>query len=246
MFNKKIFRIGLLFVIAAVVLSACGPVASAAAQQAQENNPQVRTLSVTGNGQVFVSPDIARISIGVRTESQDAAEAVAQNNQQSQKVVQALMDMGIADQDIRTNNFSIYPQQDVNDQGQVQQTRYIVENSVLVTIRDLDTVGQALDAAVAAGANTVNSIQFDLEDRTDALQEARKQAVADAQAQAQGLAQSAGVTLGEIQTVNATSSGGPMPLFNARGGAAAVESSVPINPGQMSLSVEVNLVYQIK
>ncbi len=231
--------------ILAVLLSACGAAAQAA-QVEQPNEPQMRTLSVNGTGQVFLSPDIAYIAIGVHTQGKDAAEAVTSNNAQSQKVADALESFDIDPKDIQTRNFSIYPQQEVNQDGEVTGTTYNVDNTVFVTIRDLGEIGDILNAVVAAGANTINSIQFDVEDKDTALAQARDQAVANAQTQAEELAQAAGVTLGAIQNINSYSPGYPVPFMEGRGGAAMVESAVPISPGQLTLTAEVSVVYEIE
>lgn len=239
-----------LLVLAVLLLSACGAAPQAAvAQSGIPEGEQPRTLTVTGAGQVFIVPDIAHIAIGVHTEGQDAAEAVAENNARSQEVAAALDELGIDPQDIQTRNFSIYPQQQFDREGQSTGITYMVDNTVFVTIRELDSLGEVLDAVVAAGANSINNIQFDVEDRSAALSEARQAAVANAQTQAAELADSAGVNLGPIMSVQSYGGGFPVPLLEGRGGGGAVmeaAASVPVSPGQMVLTAEVNLVYSIE
>jgi uncharacterized protein len=157
---------------------------------------------VNGTGQAYLSPDIAYIYIGVHTEEDTAAEAVEANNAQTQQVIQALRDAGVAANDIRTTNFSIWPNQQYSPEGQPTGTRYVVDNSVFVTVRELDGLGDLLDAAIAAGANSINSIQFDVADKDEALVQAREEAVKDAREQAQQLADAAGMNLGEIQSIS--------------------------------------------
>jgi uncharacterized protein YggE len=127
---------------------------------------------------------------------------------------------------------------------------YIVDNSVLVTVRDLSQIGELLDAVVEAGANSVSGIRFDVDDKTAALSEARKAAVQSAQAKAQELAEAAGVTLGPVQTINEYSNFPTPIMYDGRGGSdmVAMEESaqVPISTGQMSLILEVNIVYEIQ
>jgi len=244
--NKTIFLTSLLLI--AVLLSACGTAALAQTPEAESNNAPLRTLSVTGSGKTFLTPDIAYLSIGVHTENQDAAEAIASNNTQSQEVAQALRAFGIDPKDIQTNNFSVYPRQDYDQNGQPTDLVFVVDNTVYVTLRDIDTVGDAIDAAVQAGANTVSGIQFDVEDKGEAMAQAREAAIADAQQQAEGLAEAAGVTLGVIQTISSTNAY-PIPYYMDRGGAVAMEaaaSAVPISPGQMTITVDVNVTYLIQ
>jgi uncharacterized protein YggE len=115
-----------------------------------------------------------------------------------------------------------------------------------VTLRDLTKLGDLLDAVVKAGANNINSIQFDVADQETALSDARKQAVANARKQADELAQAAGVTLGDIQTISTSTSGVPVPVFEGKGGGGQLAASVPVSAGQLVVSVDVYIVYLIK
>lgn len=235
------------FAVAAVfalVVSACGP--TTINQAAPEN---LRTLNVSGVGVVYLTPDIAYINIGVNTQRENASEAVDLNKVQTNAVIQSIRDFGVDSKDIRTTNFSIWSNPRYDEFGQISGTTYSVDNTVNVTVRDLDKLGDLLDAAINAGANSIYSIQFDVADKTKATEEARDQAVKDAKAEAEGLAQAAGVQLGEIQSISYYESS-PTPFFEGRGGggAGAAEASVPvpIQPGQLAISVTVTLVYTIK
>ena len=228
----------------AVLLSACGPTTIAPAAQAS-----VRSLNVSGTGEVTLKPDIAYINIGVHTEKATASEATAQNNTDSQAVINALTAAGIAADDIQTTNFNIY-QRDVTDPttGAKISSVYAVDNTVYVTVRKLDKLGDLLDAAVRAGANNVNSIQFDVADKTKALSDARLEAVKTAKAQAAELAAAAGVSLGQIQSIQYMDAS-PSPVFQGKGmggGAASTDVAVPINPGQMQITVTVTIAYDIQ
>jgi len=240
--NKTLFVSAVLLV--ALALGACSPTIMADAA------PPVRTLNVNGTGQIFLSPDIAYIYIGVHTEEPTAADAVTANNEETQQVIEALKAAGVEAKDIRTTNFSIWPNQQYGPDGQPTGTRYVVDNSVFVTVRELDNLGDLLDAAVSAGANSINSIQFDVADKTDALKKAREEAVKDAKAQAQELADVAGMDLGEVQSISFYDSA-PMPYMDSYGkggGGAAVSeaAAVPIQPGQLTLTVTVSMSYAIK
>lgn len=230
--------------VLALVISACGPTTVNQAAPV----PQ-RTLSVSGTGTAYLSPDIAYLYLGVHTEKQTAAEAVAENNTQTQKVIQALQDFGIDAKDIRTTNFSIWPMDKYDPATNLPsgEKTYAVDNTVYVTVRNLDKLGDLLDTIVQAGANTVNSIQFDVADKDAALKDARAAAVKDANAKAQELASAAGVELGELQSVSFLDSQ-PYPLFDGKGGggAAAAEAAVPIQPGQLTFNVTVNVTYVLK
>lgn len=208
-----------------------------------------RTISVSGSGQVYLTPDIAYINIGVQTENADAATAVSNNNTQSQKVIDALKAQGVDAKDIRTTDFSIYPQQQTNSQGQsTGVTKYVVNNTVYVTLRSLDKIGAVLNGVVAAGANSINGIQFDVADRSQALSQARQAAISDANAQAQELAKAAGVTLGAVQSISTVSST-PTPIPYGLGGggvASSATANVPVSAGQLTVTVQANVVYAIQ
>lgn len=269
--RNKIFAL-LVAVLLISVLAACGPAAKAVslntgsslpggAPQSQPNQvastmqqvqptplPNTRTLYVTGTGRATLSPDIAYVNIGVHTENADVAEALATNKAQAQKVADAIRALGVADKDIQTTNFNIYPIQQYGPNGEVQSTKYAVDNTVYVTVRDLSKLGALLDAAVKAGANNINGVQFDVEDKTAALSDARKAAVKDAQGQAQELAAAAGVTLGAVQSINTSNNSTPIPIYakGMGGGVAAASADVPVSPGQLIITVDVNITYEIQ
>ncbi|MBP6177560.1 MAG: SIMPL domain-containing protein [Anaerolineales bacterium] len=227
----------------ALVLSACGPTTINQAAQ-----PVSRTMNVNGLGATYLTPDIAYIYIGVHNEGATASEAVEANKSQTNAVIAALKKAGVDDKDLRTTNFSIYPSQQYGPDGTITGTVYMVDNTVYVTVRDLDGLGNLLDDAITAGANSINSIQFDVADKTEAVKEARALAVKDAQAQAEELANAAGITLGEIQNISYYDIN-PMPLYDmGKGGGGAMEASAPVSiqPGQLTVSVSVSIIYSIK
>jgi uncharacterized protein YggE len=240
--KTKTFFVAALALLA-LVLSACGPTTIN-----QEAQPVVRTLSVTGTGQASLVPDIAYIYLGVHTELPTAADAMSENNAQTQKMIDALIKFGIDKKDIRTTNFSIWPQDKYDPQTGLPtgQKTYTVDNTVYVTVRDLKKLGDLLDTVVAAGANTVNSIQFDVADKEAAIKSARADAVKDAGVQAQELATTAGVNLGEVQSISFYDNQ-PTPLSEGKGGGGVAQAaSVPIQPGQLTITVTVNMTYAIK
>lgn len=241
---KRTSMILSIVILAAVALSACGP-ATIVANQA----PPQRTMIVTGTGMVNLTPDIAYINIGVHTEKDTASDAVAENNAQTQQVIDALKQAGVDAKDIQTTNFSIWPNTQYDPQtGEKIGTTYVVDNTVYVKVRKLDQLGNMLDATVRAGANSINSIQFDVADKTDALKQARDAAVKDAKSQAQELATAAGVSLGDVQNISFYNSI-PTPYvdtYGKGGGGVAAAAAVPVTPGQLTLTVTVNLTYEIK
>ncbi len=239
---KKNYLAFALLAVLALTLSACGP--TTVNQAAPES---LRTLNVSGVGVVYLTPDIVYINIGVNTQRENAADAVAINKEQTSAVIQAIKDFGVDPKDIRTTNFSIWSNPQYDPAGQITGTNYAVDNTVNVTVRELDKLGDLLDAAIQAGANSIYSIQFDVENKDEAVKQARTQAVEDAKTEAQELADASGLSLVQIENINYYESS-PTPFFEGKGGGggAASEAAVPIQPGQLAVSVTVNLTYSIK
>ena len=246
--RNKILSLVLLAAIAVFAIGAYSNFAQAAPITQTTTSDTPRTLSINGHGEVTLTPDIAYIYVGVPTENEDAAAAVDENNEQAQTVIAALRDAGIAAEDISTSNFSLWSSQNYDFEGQPTDTQYVVDNSVFITVRDLEMLGDILGTAIDAGANSVNGISFDVSDKEAALAEARKLAVADAQVQATELADLAGVELGDIQNISMYG-GVPTPYYGGRGGATVATeaaASVPISPGQFVVSVDVSILFEIQ
>lgn len=208
-----------------------------------------RTLTVNGSHQVFVAPDIAYVTVGVHTESEEVSTAVDDNNAAVEGVMAALREMGVADEDMQTTNFSIYKNEKWDFEGRPTGSVYSVDNSVYLIVRDLASLSDVLDAAITAGANNIWGVQFDKADKTAALADGRREATQKAMAQAQELADIAGVALGEIYSISHFSGGYASPISYGGyggGGGFADTASVPISPGQLVIQVDVNLVYTIE
>lgn len=225
------------------LLTACGT--GAAAQPSTQADSQVtqRTITVVGQGEASGMPDIARVQIGVETRNASAQEAVQENRDKMNAVLEAIKALGIADKDIQTTNFSIYTDQQPVREGQTPEIVYRVSNMVSLTVRDISMLGDVLDAAVSAGANQVFGVSFDVADRTALESQARQNAVADAKARADSLAQLTGVQVGAVQTISEQISQ-PGPVFRAA--LEGLGGSTPIQPGELRVSVSVQIVYAIQ
>jgi uncharacterized protein len=237
-------KIYLLFV-AVLMVGLLGACASSA--NTPTDKSAIRTMNVTGTGKVTLTPNVAYINIGVHTEGSDVNEALASNTSQAQKVADALKALGVDAKDIQTASFNIYPQQLFDDKGQPTSTKYMVDNGVYITVRDLTKLGSLLNAVVSSGANNINGINFDIANRDEAIAQARTAAIADARKQAEELAKAAGVTLGEVQSISISANPNPTPLYDTKGGAAmSVGGTVPVSAGQLVISVDANITYAIK
>lgn len=201
-----------------------------------------KVITVVGQGKVTVKPDMAETSIGVRATGATVAEATGKANTDMDSVLKALKAAGIEDKDIQTSGFNLNPSQDRNGQP----NGYEVMNMLRVRIRDLSKVGAVMDAAISAGANQIYGVSFTLANPDTAQSQARVAAVKDAQARANELAQAAGVGLGELVQVSNVVTGGPvMPYMSGKG--AAMEMSIgQMQPGELEVTMQVQVIYQIK
>jgi len=236
---KKLSLI-LFSLVAFGLLAACSPSAVT-----PEN---VRSMSVNGIGRVTIVPDIATINIGVRSESEVVTDALDGNTAQANAIARVLKQLGIEDKDIQTSNFNIYPSERYDPMtGQVEGRFFVVENTVNVTVRDLSSLGQVLNAVVEAGANSIYGISFNVDDRSAAVAEARELAIQEAKAKAEVIAEAAGVQLGEIININVYEGSMPVSYYDAKGGAFMAEAAaVPIAAGTLTIIMECNLTYAIK
>jgi uncharacterized protein len=209
------------------------------------NSTAQRTLSASGNGEIYITPDIAYINVGIHTEAADVSTALSDNNTQAQSISDTLTGLGVAAKDIQTTSFNVYPMTNYAPDGTVASKYYAVDNSVYVTVRDLSSMGKLLDAVVKSGANTINGITFDITDKDAANGQARDLAIKKAQSEAQAIAKTAGVTLGEVQNISISTAGTAVSTYDAKaiGGGG---SSVPVSAGQLLISVDANITYLLK
>lgn len=201
----------------------------------------VRRVTVIGRGEASARPDTAHVSIGVQTEAPTAQEALAQNNEQMTAIIARLRELGIADPDIQTSNFSIYPRHD-NETSNV--IGYVVSHSVTVTIRNLDQAGMLLDQVVQLGANRINGISFSVDNPEAYFDIARANAMTDARRKAEQLASLAGAQLGPVLIIDETSSGSP-PLRSPVPETAPV-ADVPIEPGEQQFRVQIQVTFELQ
>jgi hypothetical protein len=213
---------------------------------AGSDQPAEHTLSVTGNGKVTLTPDIATVQLGVLTERQSAkaarqAAAVAMTN-----VVDAIRKLGIDDKDIATANISLSPVYNYPNNATPTIRGYQLQNTVTVTVRKLDQLGDLLDNSVVAGATTINGITFDVADRAAAEAQARDAAVADAKAKADTLANGLGVRIVGVASVSEQVS---TPVWYGRSVAGealgAADASTPVMPGTTDVTIDVNVSFLI-
>jgi uncharacterized protein YggE len=205
------------------------------------------TISVSGTGRVLIDPDIADLRLGVTVEKPTVKEARDANAQAMSAVIASLRQLKVAEKDIQTSTLSLTPVYDYRANGeQPRLIGYNLTNAVAVTIRDLDVVGDAIDAALSAGATTLDGVTFRVEDQAAAEKQAREAAMAEAKAKAQTLASAAGVSIQGVASVSETVSPVPYPVyFSGVRDLAAEGASTPVEPGTNEVSVTVAVVYVI-
>jgi uncharacterized protein YggE len=230
-------RILPVLLLVSLVLAGCGVLPSA----------QERSLTVTGTGSVNVAPDIANVSLGVQTVGDDIAQAVAENNRRAQRVQDAAREAGVANEDIQTAYFYVSPQPQYDEHGNpTGVVTYWVDNTINVMLRQIGGLGDLLQAAIDAGATSVQGVSFSVDDPSQAEDQARQEAVDDAHGRAEMLATAAGVSLGApISISTVVSLPGPQPMAGADT-AAGAGSGVPVTAGTTEVQVQVIVVYGLR
>lgn len=242
--NRQWIAAGLLAALALALVA--GGAASPARAQGPVDPP--RTIQVTGFGSASGAPDVALVQLGVQLFETDLGTAVANANATMEAVIAALVEQGIAREDIRTTNFNIYQEsggpQPFDAESAQPAMRYVVNNTVEVKVRDLDLISAVLQAALDAGANNVYGLTFGLDNAAALEAEARTLAVEDAQARAQALAGAFGLEVGAPISIregaDAGFGGSPRMMDVGFGGAGPV-----ISEGQLSVSMQVTVTFEI-
>ena len=194
------------------------------------------TVTTLGHGTVTVAPDEATVTAGAHTQAASAAEALAQNAKLMNAVIAALRRAG--GENLQTQQVSLYPQ--TSDQGQV--TGYVADNSVSARGK-IAAAGALVDAAVAAGANTVSGPSLAVSDRDARYRAALAKAVDDARRKAEALAQAGGFGVGPVSSVTEGASEGPPVVFAAVG---KRDAATPVEPGTQDVTADVTVTFRIR
>lgn len=235
--------------ILAVLAAALAALASGCVGDVSTTTPESAGITVAGVGRVSVAPDIAVVSLGAEATERTVATAHDRSASAMTAIRDSLAAAGVEDRDIRTTEFSIYPQFDYRGDGPPRLTGFTVRNRAEVRIRAVDRTAAILDDAIAAAGDAarVGDIRFEVDDPAPLIEEARRLAMADARAKAEQLAGLANVDLGDVRTVAETSGDAPMPRALAESAAfAADDASTPISPGEGEVAVGVVVVYAIE
>lgn len=212
-------------------------------------------FSVTGEGKVDAKPDSATVRLGVVARAATSEQAKTALNTNINKVIDAVKALGVDEKDIKTENFNIYPEYDqvrplpaeapVSDQNRI--SGYTANTNISVAVETADLANKIVDAGVIAGANQVGGVDFQVKDKTEALNKAREMAVADAKKKAEDAARIAGFKLGKIINYSEGGGGGyPIPMYAKAEDSGAGGAPTQIEPGTNEIMVSVTLSYEIR
>jgi uncharacterized protein YggE len=208
------------------------------------------TISVSGTGTVTLMPDVADLQLGVLTSRPTVKAAQADAAVAMTRILAALKALGIDDKDIQTSNVSLQPTYDYSSgMNPPRITGFQMSNSVTVTIRDLDKLGDAIDNSVAAGATSLDGVTFRVNDETSAEAQARQAAMTEARSKADTLAAVAGISIAGVASIAETSAPIQYPTNYTLGGASApdvAKVATPIQAGTTDVTITVAVVYLIQ
>lgn len=203
------------------------------------------TIAINGEGKITAVPDIARISVGLITEGRDIATLQRQNTEKMNNLIAAVKQLGVAEKDIQTTNYSIYPKYDYTNGGSIL-SGYTVNQNATVKVRDLSKVGAIFAKVGEIGANQVSGPDFTIDDPTALRDQARLDAITDAQTKAEALARSLGMKLGRVVGFSESGGGSPAPMYDLARGMGGAEAVAPkIQAGELDITSDVSLIFEI-
>lgn len=241
--DRQMFLIATIAIIGIIIVGA-GSWFFAAIQPKQ--GTEVRdVIAVSGEGTLYAKPDQAQISLGVLTQAQTADAAQQSNAEKMNQVIEAILDQGIAENQIKTKGYSLSPIFEYPNEGKAPLiVGYNCRNTVTITLSDINIVGKIIDVSVAAGSNEVESVYFEFSEAkaSELLDEAIQKAVEDADAKAKTLASSLGVQIvGPTQVSIST-----FALPRAYVDRAPTGEITPIAPGELKFTINIQVTYAFK
>ena len=228
--------------LAALALAGCAVIPAAR----ETEGAYFDTVSVTGQGEAFGKPDMATISFGYSTADEVVSSALERANMTIEGITRVLVQLGVAEVDIQTTNFSVWPEDQYDPQtGMATGIRlFRVENQLRVIVRDLSQVPAVIQSALDQGASNVYGLTFGIDDTVAIAAQARTAAIADARSRAEQLARELGAELGDARVASESVGGGAYPAadyaFGIGGGGGP-----PISEGQLAVTVQVNVTFEL-
>lgn len=203
-------------------------------------------LSISAQAEASRAPDIATLSTGVVTQAADANAAMRANAEQMATLMQAIKAAGIAERDVQTSGINLSPQYRYAENQPPTITGYQASNTVSLKVRDIAALGKVLDALAAQGANQINGPSFEIDQPEPVYDEARLAALEKAQARARTYADALGLKVRRIVSISESSGGGFRPvMMRAAAAPMAADVSTPVSPGESSVSVNLDVVFEL-
>ncbi|MDA7966691.1 SIMPL domain-containing protein [Ruegeria sp.] len=206
-----------------------------------------RRITVSGTGTALAVPDMATLTLGVTNQDKEASNAMQATSDAVAQILTRLDEMGLESRDVQTRDLSLSPvwsNSGISSGSQREITGFVASNRVFIRVRDLNNLGQIMDAVIRDGANDFGGLSFSVQEPKPLEDKARADAVADARDKAEQLAQAAGVTLGQVVSIS-DQAGGIRPVAQMSRLAQA-ESGVPVAGGEVSVAVNVSMVFEIE
>ncbi len=241
--SQRVFASSLVtfLAIGSVVMNASAQVAAPASTSTDGT-----LLSVSAEAKATRVPDVATMSTGVVTQAADANGALRANAEEMNKVMSAVKAAGIAERDVQTSGISIYPQYRYAENKPPVITGYQASNTVNLKVRDIAKLGKVLDALVASGANQVNGPNFEIDQPEEAYDEARRNALAKAQARAEMYAKTLGLRVRRIVSIDEGTGYQPPVMLRMAAKTMAMDAvESPVSPGESTLSANLNVVFEL-
>ena len=207
---------------------------------------KTRAVTVTGSGIVEVENKEAKLVLSVVSRNEDVVVSSEENAKKMSEVINAVLNAGVGRDSIYTTDYSIrqeriHPMPNSRKPAEIQ---YVVSNRINVTVKNVETTGKIIDAAIKAGANQMNSLSYSAGNTADAEKQARILAIRDAEQKAVTLVSTSGLTLGQILSIMERE-GGYASYENARVYAAKADYSTPVSSGTTKICVTVDVTYEL-
>ena len=217
-----------------------------------QNAPEIKgtTLDISAEASIKAEPDMATISAGVVTTAPTADAAMKENSTKMNAIFAAVKKAGIADKDRQTSGITVHPQYRYEENKAPVVVGYQATNTIDVTLRNLKNIGPVLDSLIAQGSNQINGPTFTVENPETLLNDARKEAVEKARKRAEVYAAATGLKIAKIRSISENSNIGYPPVMFSRAKVAMAsmeaDAATPIASGQVNLSVNVNISYELQ
>ncbi len=229
--------------LALAATSARGAAPAAPPAHLAETVAARRLLRVSGEGRVAVKPDVAIVQAGVESTGKQLPPTVAEASARMRRVLDALSKLGIPERDVQTTRHDVRVERPWSEGRQGDITGYTVSDEVRIKVRDLSRLGAVLERVVAVGSNAMRGLTFERDDPAPARAEALARAISAARVKAEAMAKAAGVSLGEVVSIEEGGAERPIPLARAE---MRVAGGAPVAPGELEIDGQVAVTFAIR